>query len=209
MDLTISAREERPVRKGIWALGGLLLLGLGVLLALGFILEPRSGPGTGGSAAVGAADGRPGHAAGSDEWLEVPASEVAFETLEGGEESLLAYRGRTVLLNFWGTWCPPCRREIPELVEVQEAFPAGEVVVIGVAVDSGTPEEIRAFLEEYGVEYPIWLSGGGKALANFQAAGYPFTLLIDEDGRIRREYLGPQSADRLTGDIRALRELRG
>lgn len=138
----------------------------------------------------------------SDPWLEIPASDVRFETLAGGTASVVDYTGRVVVLNFWGTWCPPCRREIPELVRLQEALGA-DGTVIGVAVHSA-PEEIREFMEEFGVNYPVWVSDPMKGLAHFDAAGYPFTILVDPSGVIRRQYLGPQTVERLAADIEKL-----
>lgn len=198
-------------RRWPWIVGLLLLCagGLGLLFA-----EPGSGDGAsdGRDAAPGAVESEapPGAGGGRVEprWLDTPAPGVAFETLAGDTASLEEYRGRIVLLNFWGTWCPPCRREIPELIEVGERFSGDGVVVIGVAVDSGSPEEIRAFLEDFGAEYPIWVSSGRKALAHFEAAGYPYTVLIDEEGRIRKRYLGPQTAELLGEHIRALMSRR-
>lgn len=171
-------------RRWAWVAGAVLVAG-GVVA---YLLGPGEPAGEGGEAA----------------WLDMPASTVAFETLSGRTESLADYEGRVVLLNFWGTWCPPCRREIPELVEVRERFRAEDVAVIGVAVESGSAEEIREFLAEFDADYPIWISSGAKALSNFDAAGYPYTLLVDRDGRIRKQYLGPQSSERLAEDIRAL-----
>ena len=188
-------------RRWPWVVGLVLVAvgGLGLLLAE----APGGSP--------PAADGGPaspgsGGAGPESRWLEIPASNTAFETLRGTTESLEDYRGRIVLLNFWGTWCPPCRREIPELVAVDDSFPPEDLAVIGVAVDSGSPEEIRAFLQEFGADYPVWISSGGKALASFDAAGYPFTLLIDRRGVIRRQYLGPQHASLLAEHVRALIE---
>lgn len=135
-------------------------------------------------------------------WLEIPASEVEFRTLEGGSASVADYVGRVVVLNFWGTWCPPCRREMPELVELHEAL--GETgTVVGIAVHSPV-EEIRDFAAEFGVDFPIWLSDPQKGLAHFDASGYPFTILIDEGGVVRKQYLGPQTAETLAGDIERL-----
>lgn len=133
-------------------------------------------------------------------WLEIPAPDVEFQTLEGGTASLTDYTGEVVVLNLWGTWCPPCRREIPELVVLQDAL-AGRGTVIGIAVESGKREEIRAYASEFGVDYPIWISSAQKGLAHFGAMGYPFTILIDESGVIRRQYLGPQSTESLAADI--------
>lgn len=141
----------------------------------------------------------------TSDWLAIPAPETQFEALDGSRVSLADYRGRIVLLNFWGTWCPPCVREIPELVALQPRLEELGGTVLGPAVDSGSPEKIRAFLEEFGVNYPIVIASNSQAVGDFGAVGYPFTLLIDADGVIRRRYLGPQTADRLEGDVRELR----
>lgn len=145
-----------------------------------------------------------GERSGGGGWLEIPAAEVPFRTLEGGTASLADFRGQVVLLNFWGTWCPPCRREIPELVQLQTALSREGGTVIGVAVESGSPGEIRSFAEKFGVNYPIWISDAQTALAHYDAMGYPFTLLIDGSGTIRRQYLGPQSVELLATDVEAL-----
>ncbi|MGH7540404.1 MAG: TlpA disulfide reductase family protein, partial [Gemmatimonadota bacterium] len=123
---------------------------------------------------------------------------------DGVSISLDAYRGRVVLLNFWGTWCAPCRYEIPELADVQRAYGDRGGVVIGVAIESGEPADIRAFAREYGVNYPIWISTSDVAVGRFGVIGYPFTLLIDKNGRIRHEWVGPQSVSSLSGPIEEL-----
>lgn len=129
------------------------------------------------------------------------AEVVDFPTLEGDTASLRDYRGQVVVLNLWGTWCPPCREEVPELVELQEAIGPRGGVVIGLAVDSGTPSEIREFAEEYGMNYPIWRSSTRTVMEHYRAIGYPTTLLIDREGVIRERYLGPRTAAELLEDL--------
>lgn len=133
-----------------------------------------------------------------------PVSDARFRTLSGEWASLADYRGRVVVLNLWGTWCVPCRREIPELVELERAFGERGVTVIGLAIDSGEADEIRAFADGYGVRYPIWTTDMATALNEFQAVGYPFTLLIGRDGTIRHQFYGPQSLETLAPRIEAL-----
>lgn len=166
-----------------------LLLGLaGAGLYLGLATGPDVGA-DGGPAGSEAASG-PGS-------LAIPAATVPFRTLEGDTVTLEALRGRAVVLNLWGTWCPPCREEIPELVELQERIGPRGGTVVGLAVDSGTPEEIREFLDGFGVDYPIWRGSTQTVVEHYEAVGFPTTLIIDRDGIIRERYLGPQSADRL------------
>ena len=110
------------------------------------------------------------------------------------------YRGQVVILNLWGTWCPPCRREIPELVDLQDELLEHEATVLSIAVDSGAEESIRSFAAEFGIEYPIWLASTDDAVRHFKAIGFPFTLLIDRDGVVRKHYLGPQSRETLWAD---------
>lgn len=180
----------RSRKRWAWLAVGLALLVVGA--GAGFVLT-----GGAGLLASGGSD------AGGGEWLEIPASGVAFETLEGSPVSIGDHAGEVVLLNFWGTWCPPCRYEIPELIELQDAVEARGGTVIGVAVDSGRPDEIRSFAEEFGVNYPIWISGARKALTHYDAVGYPFTVLIDREGVIRKQYLGPQTVETLLSDMEA------
>lgn len=140
----------------------------------------------------------------TSDWLAIEAPEAEFEALDGTTVTLADFRGRIVVLNFWGTWCPPCVDEIPELVALQPRLEQLGGTVLGPAVDSGSAERIRGFLEEFGVNYPIVIASNSQAVGDFGAVGYPFTLLIDADGVIRRRYLGPQTADGLERDVREL-----
>ena len=133
-----------------------------------------------------------------------PAPEDVFPTLEGGEASFRDLRGNVVVANLWGTWCLPCRDELPELVELAQIYDNRPVVMLGLAVDSGDVDEIRAFLEEFGVEYPNWMMGMDDAVATFGAVGFPTTVIVDQEGWIRKELLGPQTAASLTAEIEAL-----
>lgn len=174
------------------------LAGAGVYLGL----TSASGPGTAGGpagddgAAAGVGDGAAGPGS-----LAIPAATVPFRTLTGDTVSLRSLRGRVVVLNLWGTWCPPCREEIPHLVDLQERIEPRGGTVVGLAVDSGTPEEIRDFIDDFAVNYPIWRGTTQTVVEHYEAVGFPTTLIIDREGIIRERYLGPQSADDLLAGL--------
>lgn len=174
-----------------------IAIGLGALLLAG-VLGRRLAP------SDEARGEDPGAAAERGEPRGEPAPTIYFETLEGSTASLLDYTGRVVVLNLWGTWCAPCRYEIPELAELHAAYEDRGAIVIGLAIDSGDAAQIGAFAERYGVNYPIWTSTGAIAVSEFEAVGYPFTLVVDQAGRIRERYLGPQTFATLAADLDAL-----
>ncbi len=110
------------------------------------------------------------------------------------------WRGKTLVLNFWAPWCPPCVEEMPELVRVQEKYKTKNVLFVGIGVDS--PSNIRQFLLKTPVNYPIVLGGlegsnWAKSMGN-PSSGLPFTVLIDEKGSIKRVKLGKISEDELS-----------
>ena len=146
----------------------------------------------------------PGTGTATRAWLEIPTPDVEFQTAAGGTARLSDFEGQIVLLNFWGSWCPPCLIEIPHLVEVQKVLEDLGGTIVGPAVDSGSGADVLKFAEEKGINYPVWMSNYETAVGKFGAAGYPFTLLIDRAGVIRRTYLGPQTSTTLLRDIAAL-----
>ena len=133
-----------------------------------------------------------------------PAPGESFRTLEGAEATLEDLRGNVVVANLWGTWCLPCREELPELVELARVYADRPVTVLGLAVESGSPEEIRDFLADFGAGYPNWILGMDDAVATFAAVGFPTTVIVDPEGWIRKELLGPQTVASLSGEIDAL-----
>jgi thiol-disulfide isomerase/thioredoxin len=138
------------------------------------------------------------------DWLEIRPPDAEFKTPAGDPARLSDLKGQVVLLNFWGSWCPPCLVEIPHLVEVQKVLLEMGGTIIGPAVDSGSADDVLRFAEEQGINYPVWMSDDQTAVGKFGAAGYPYTLLIDRQGVIRKRYLGPQTSATLLRDIRAL-----
>jgi peroxiredoxin len=120
-----------------------------------------------------------------------PAPDFSLERLDGGGRvSLAELRGKTVILDFWATWCPPCEFQVPGLNALFEAHrEAGDIRLFGVSVDTGGPEVIGAWVEEKQVRYPILL--GDEDLARrFGAMGFPTLVVIGPDGSVVSRHMG-------------------
>jgi cytochrome c biogenesis protein CcmG, thiol:disulfide interchange protein DsbE len=124
-----------------------------------------------------------------------PAPELELPRLSGnGVESLADYRGRVVVLNFWASWCEPCREESPLLQRWHERLERRGATVLGVdALDE--IGHARAFIEEYGLTYPMLRDGDGSSREPFGILGFPETFVIDRDGRIAAVQRGPVTAE--------------
>ena len=129
-------------------------------------------------------------------WAQAPAGEpveLVLRGLDGTEQRLSAYRGRIVILNFWATWCVPCREEMPMLVRLQQEYESRGVTVIGPSADAPeTQAKIAPFLRELTIGFPVWV---GATTADMERLGLgaalPATAVIDRDGRIVGRILGP------------------
>ena len=108
--------------------------------------------------------------------------------LQGRRVSLASLRGRPVLVNFFGTWCPPCRAELPELEKLAKAQP-GCLRVVGVAEDSGSAQDVLAFAEKRGLTYPLLLDDG-SAGSRYEVTSIPRSVLIDADGKLAGSFAG-------------------
>ncbi len=117
-----------------------------------------------------------------------PAPDFTLTTLDGQTFTLSDLRGTPVVLNFWATWCGPCRAEMPELVSAANRYDP-KVRVIG--VDQGEPpEDVQAFADELGIGFPIPLDRDMSVADNYRVTGMPTTFFIDRDGIIRQIWAG-------------------
>jgi thiol-disulfide isomerase/thioredoxin len=103
--------------------------------------------------------------------------------------SIAQLRGKVVLINFWATWCPPCREEIPALIELQKKY-TDQLQIIGIAQDSGSAEDVRRFAEANGMNYPSVLSSPELEKRFPGVYALPTTFMLDHDGRIAQKHVG-------------------
>jgi peroxiredoxin len=126
-----------------------------------------------------------------DKVTPVAAPELRLKDMTGKEVSLSDYKGRVVVLNFWATWCPPCRKEIPDFIELQTNYGEQGLQFIGVAMDEEGAPKIQAYLDKQPINYPIWVGEAGPVQEKFGALNaIPVTYLIDRQGMIRAKYVG-------------------
>jgi cytochrome c biogenesis protein CcmG/thiol:disulfide interchange protein DsbE len=118
-----------------------------------------------------------------------PAPDFSLNALDGGEVTLSDFRGQPIVLNFWATWCPPCRAEVPALQAASESF-AGEAVILGVDVGEN-PATVQRFAEEHGVTYPVALDQSAQVAQAYRVRAFPTTYLIDERGVVVEIFTGP------------------
>lgn len=129
-----------------------------------------------------------GFEVGTDEGQIAPDFEL--EQLGGGEARLTDYRGRPVVLNFWATWCKPCREEMPQLVDAYAANKDEGLVVIGLNMQEGR-DLITPFAEDFGMNFPILIDRDGDVADQYRLIGLPTTYFIDANGVIVSIFRGP------------------
>ena len=105
-----------------------------------------------------------------------------------------------VVLNFWATWCPPCRREIPDFISLQAAFGPKGLQIVGIALDE--PEKVKAFSREAGINYPVLLGTEEITVRYGGISGIPTTFIIDRDGNIVTSFEGQAPRDVFEHEIR-------
>ncbi len=134
------------------------------------------------------------------------APELDARDATGAAQHLSSYRGKIVVLNFWATWCGPCRQETPDLVAVWRAYRDRGVVVVGYASDGLSGKvEVEKFLRQFSVDYPVWLGlSGGEMEAFGYAWSLPATTIIDRDGRIAASFRGAVNRESLSAELEKL-----
>lgn len=113
-----------------------------------------------------------------------------------GKISLVDLRGRTVVLNFWASWCVSCRQEAKELETYWQRYREKNIIVLGIAIQD-TSEAAKGFANEHGKTYPIAIDGTGKTSIDYGVSGVPETFVIDENGVIQHKETGPVTAELL------------
>jgi peroxiredoxin len=134
-----------------------------------------------------------------------PAPDFALPGLNGGTVTLSSYRGKVVLVNFWGTWCEPCKEETPALQAAYKDLQQQGLEIIGVNLfsqETGGDKAVREFLTPYGVTYPIALDSQGAIARAFQISPIPTSYFVDPSGNIRFVKVGTLKA----AEVRALFE---
>jgi len=117
-------------------------------------------------------------------------SEVTVTTFEGERVRLGQLRGRVVLVNFWATWCPPCRLEMPGFQDVYEEYRDRGFTILGLTTESAPRAEIQSFLDEHGVTYPVARASAEDERAFGGVTALPTSFLVDRRGRIRHTVRG-------------------
>ena len=142
----------------------------------------------------------------------VLAPDFTLQTINGKFFSLNEFMGKVIILNFWATWCFPCRMEIPDFIKLYDKYHDNGLEIVGVTIDSGTPDAIASFAESWEMNYTILtdIQGQETQLVTLQYSqatgrpitGVPTTFIIDRDGYIVKMYIGPQSEKILYRDLK-------
>ncbi len=120
----------------------------------------------------------------------VPAPAFTVKDLQGKTLTLADYKGKVLVLNFWATWCGPCRAEIPDFIEAYKENKARGLEIIGISVDRMAPEKLLAFVEKGGINYPVALADRATVEAYEPGDYIPATIVIDGKGVIRFRHVG-------------------
>jgi cytochrome c biogenesis protein CcmG, thiol:disulfide interchange protein DsbE len=133
-----------------------------------------------------------------------PAPDFTVETLEGDTVRLADLRGQVVLVNFWATWCPPCRIEMPGFQRVWEDYGDQGFVIVGLSVDQGVRSDVVRWVENRGLTFPIAFAPGAVARSYGGASTLPTSILIDREGRIAHRVQGYYAEPALRAAVRRL-----
>ena len=154
--------------------------------------EAEDGTEAGTDADAGEAEGQNGSDNAGQEVIPAPLADLELTDQFGNTHTLADYKGKVVFLNFWATWCGPCRNEMPDIQKLYEEYSAqgadAQVVILGVAGpgigQEGSSEDIAAFMEENGYTYPVLMDESGEMFTQYGISAFPTTFMIDREGNV-------------------------
>jgi len=130
-----------------------------------------------------------------------PAPDFDLPDVNGKRVKLSNFKGKVIILDFWATWCPPCRAEIPGFIELYKKYKDKGVEIIGISLDEGGVKDVLPFMKEFGINYTI-LIGNYKVTQDYGGIrGIPTTFVIDKKGNIRAKYVGYRPKEVFERDI--------
>lgn len=141
----------------------------------------------------------------SPAWATKKMPVFSGETVNGlGKFDSANLQGKVFLVNFWATWCPPCRKEIPSLVKIQEKYRDKGLVVVGISMDEGGRSMVGKFLDKQGVNYPVIIGDSSMAKGFGGVIGVPASFLVDRKGELIWRFDGYASEDQLRVELEKL-----
>ncbi|MFI5345146.1 MAG: TlpA family protein disulfide reductase [Elusimicrobiota bacterium] len=144
----------------------------------------------------------PGAPAGSEAVSEA-APPLSAPTVEGKTLSLTDYKGKVVLVDFWATWCDPCKEEIPVLVKMHDRLKDKGFVILGVSMDEEGATAVKKFTAKHPISYPVILNNGERAPKGWTVPGLPTAYLIGRDGTVRKRWFGEKDPAELEDAVNA------
>lgn len=189
---------DKPRRESRWAIpaaGMLIGLALGLVYFFGIPAKDEAG-------LLLQPDGPPMTFV-PGTYVGAPAPDLTAETVDGRRVSLVDLRGQVVVLNFWATWCAPCRDEMPALEARYEKYKDQGLVVLAIDFDEPA-DDVRAFADQLGLTFPVLLDPGATIQQLYRVRGYPTTYFVDRDGTIRVQHIGVMFEDQLDGYLTQL-----
>jgi peroxiredoxin len=131
------------------------------------------------------------------------ASDFSLKDLSGKTVKLSDFKGKPVLLDFWATWCQPCRDSIRGIQKLHTAYSAKGLVVLGISLDQGGWDGVKSFADERGITYTV-LKGDEDIVSKYQVRAIPMLVILNKEGKIVKRYLGGSDDDELDKEIKAL-----
>jgi thiol-disulfide isomerase/thioredoxin len=195
-----SEAEGRPTRRSMWLAMGAVAVALGLIWlapGIGDVHEDAASP----DGTVAEYPGEPDDVKATGK----PAPlHFTLKDMNGADVKLASFKGKVILLNFWATWCGPCKAEIPSLVELQHQY-GDDLVVLGFSVDDPV-EKMKPYAAQYKINYPLLVGNGREDVQDAFGPlfGIPVSVIIGRDGKIAKKHSGIATKAQFEREIKAL-----
>ena len=189
--------QDRPSRQATWLAMGAVALAVALIWIAPGIGEPHAE-----DLALGITE-YPGEPEDAEVVGKAARLDFTLKDMHGADVDLQAFKGKVILLNFWATWCGPCKAEIPSLVELQEQY-VGDLVVLGLSIDDPA-EKLRPYAAAYQMNYPVLVGGREDVQEAYGPLfGVPVSIIIDREGKIAMKHSGIASKEQFEREIKGL-----